>query len=36
MATLTGHCAFSLGDETAGLFTNNDEFAKKLYDLGED
>jgi leucyl aminopeptidase len=33
MATLTGACIVALGEYTAGLFTNNDEFGDKLLRL---
>lgn len=32
IATLTGACAIALGENTAGLFTNDDEFAEKFLD----
>lgn len=35
LATLTGAIVISLGDIYAGLFSNNDELAKRLYDMGE-
>jgi len=35
LATLTGAIIISLGEEYAGLFSNNDELSKKLYDTGE-
>jgi len=34
-ATLTGACVVALGSEAAGLFTNNDELARKLIESGE-
>jgi len=34
IATLTGACAVALGEDTAGLFTNNDELADKLLEAG--
>ncbi|MBV8520072.1 MAG: leucyl aminopeptidase [Acidobacteria bacterium] len=34
-ATLTGACVVALGSETAGLFSNNDELARKLIESGE-
>jgi leucyl aminopeptidase len=36
VSTLTGACAAALGESTAGLFTNNDELAKELLDVGEE
>lgn len=33
IATLTGACAVALGDTTAGLFTNRDEFGDAFYDV---
>ena len=35
LATLTGAIIVALGEEYAGLFSNNDELSKKLYDAGE-
>jgi leucyl aminopeptidase len=35
LATLTGAIIVSLGEEYAGLFSNNDELSKKLSDVGE-
>jgi len=35
LATLTGAIIVALGEEYAGLFSNDDELAKKLYDTGE-
>ena len=35
LATLTGAIIVSLGEEYAGLFSNNDELSKKLYQAGE-
>ena len=35
LATLTGAIIIALGEEYAGLFSNNDELSKKLYDAGE-
>jgi leucyl aminopeptidase len=35
LATLTGAIIISLGHEKAGLFSNNDELAKRLFDAGE-
>jgi len=34
LATLTGAIIISLGDEYAGLFSNNDDLSKKLFDAG--
>ncbi len=34
-ATLTGACVVALGSEAAGLFSNDDELARKLIDCGE-
>jgi leucyl aminopeptidase len=34
-ATLTGACVVALGSEAAGLFTDNDELARKLIESGE-
>jgi leucyl aminopeptidase len=34
-ATLTGACVVALGSEAAGLFSNNDELARKLIECGE-
>jgi leucyl aminopeptidase len=34
-ATLTGACVVALGAEAAGLFSNNDELARKLIESGE-
>jgi leucyl aminopeptidase len=36
LATLTGAILISLGHEFAGVFSNNDELAGRLVDLGED
>ena len=36
LATLTGAIIVSLGEEYAGLFSNNDELAKKLFKSGEE
>ncbi|MDX2049726.1 MAG: leucyl aminopeptidase [Rickettsiaceae bacterium] len=36
LATLTGAISIALGDAYAGLFSNNDELAKKLQDAGKD
>ena len=35
LATLTGAIIIALGEEYAGLFSNNDELSKKLYEAGE-
>ena len=35
LATLTGAIIVSLGEEYAGLFSNNDELSKKIYKAGE-
>lgn len=35
MATLTGACVVALGEYTAGLFTNNEEFAKELLEIAK-
>jgi len=35
LATLTGGILYALGSTVAGLFSNNDELAKKLFDAGE-
>ncbi len=35
LATLTGAIIICLGHEKAGLFSNNDELAKRLFDAGE-
>ena len=35
LATLTGAIIVSLGEEYAGLFSNNDELSKKIFDSGE-
>ena len=35
LATLTGAIIISLGEEYAGLFSNNDELSKKIYKAGE-
>ena len=35
LATLTGAIIVSLGEEYAGLFSNNDELSKKLLEVGE-
>ena len=34
-ATLTGACVVALGNEAAGLFSNDDELAQKLIECGE-
>ena len=34
-ATLTGACVVALGSEASGLFSNNDELARKLIESGE-
>src|SRR5205823_948750 len=34
-ATLTGACVVALGSEATGLFSNNDELARKLIECGE-
>ena len=34
-ATLTGACVVALGNEAAGLFSNDDELARKLIEAGE-
>ncbi len=34
-ATLTGACVIALGAEASGLFSNDDELARKLIDAGE-
>jgi leucyl aminopeptidase len=34
-ATLTGACVVALGNEAAGLFSNDDELARKLIECGE-
>ncbi len=34
LATLTGACVVALGEHTAGLFTNDDDFGAKLIGLG--
>lgn len=34
-ATLTGACVVALGSEAAGLFSNDDELARKLIEAGE-
>ena len=34
-ATLTGACVVALGSEASGLFTSNDELARKLIEAGE-
>ncbi len=36
LATLTGAIMVALGKEHAGLFSNNDELAKRLHDAGQD
>ncbi|MBM3609120.1 MAG: leucyl aminopeptidase, partial [Alphaproteobacteria bacterium] len=36
LATLTGAILVSLGNEYAGLFSNNDELSLRLHELGED
>ena len=35
LATLTGAIIVALGEEYAGLFSNNDELSKKIFDAGE-
>lgn len=35
LATLTGAIIVALGHENAGLFSNNDDLAKRLYDAGQ-
>ena len=35
MATLTGAIMYALGTEKSGIFTNNEELGKKLYESGE-
>ncbi len=35
LATLTGAIIVSLGDEYAGLFSNNDELSNKIFDVGK-
>ena len=35
LATLTGAIIVALGEEYAGLFSNNDELSKKLFEAGE-
>ena len=35
LATLTGAIIVALGEEYAGLFSNNDDLSKKLFDSGE-
>ncbi len=35
MATLTGACMVALGEYTAGLFTNDEEFARELKDVAK-
>ena len=35
LATLSGAIIIALGEEYAGLFSNNDELSKKLYEAGE-
>ncbi len=35
LATLTGACIVALGNEVAGLFSNNDELAEKLFQAGQ-
>jgi len=34
LATLTGACIAALGEQTAGLFSNNDKFADDLLKAG--
>jgi len=36
IATLTGACVIALGNHATGLFSNNDELAKKILKAGED
>ena len=36
MATLTGAIMVALGTETAGLFSNDDDFAKEIIDAGKE
>ena len=35
LATLTGACVVALGNTTGGLFTNDDEFVKRMKDAGD-
>lgn len=35
IATLTGACIVALGNQTSGLFSNNDDLAKELLDAGQ-
>lgn len=35
LATLTGACIVALGNSVAGLFSNNDELAEKIYQAGQ-
>ncbi|MEW5734330.1 MAG: leucyl aminopeptidase [Thermodesulfobacteriota bacterium] len=35
-ATLTGSCVIALGDTIAGLFSNNDQIAQRLFAAGEE
>lgn len=35
LATLTGACIVALGYSVAGLFSNNDRFAREIYDAGK-
>ena len=36
LSTLTGACMVALGSSTAGLFTNDDQLAKELTQIGEE
>ena len=36
LATLTGAIIMALGEEYAGLFSNNDKISKELYEIGND
>lgn len=36
IATLTGHCAMALGENLAGIFSNNDELTEELKKIGEE
>lgn len=36
VSTLTGACAAALGESTAGIMCNDDEFAGDLIKIGED
>jgi len=35
LATLTGACKVALGDETAGLFSNDDKMAEAIHKSGK-